>query len=93
MNPATASMLLKRSIECGCAPPKIGDECGGDRLRRSARRLCQRERDVGRKVAEVGASRGLERDGRRGYGVGLRDGECRGTPKCAQRIVAHREQA
>ena len=62
MNPATASIAANCAATCRRRVAQALDQIGGDVVRRAARGLGERERDVGREIAELGTARRFERD-------------------------------
>ena len=87
MKPPTASMLAKTFGQLGIARVDYADDGLCDLLRRVARALGQRERDVGREVAKLGTARRLERNGRGLSRIRLGNGRRSGVGKGTQRAV------
>ncbi len=90
MNPATGSMLANVFETSGSRRSDLAGEIRGDGLRRAPQGLCQRECDVRREVAELGAARRFKGDRRsaglrKAGGDGLTEQRCEGVQR---RIVS-----
>ncbi len=67
--PGYGTDVAERTVEIGHVANELADEIRRDVLRRAARGLSERERDIGREVPELGAARRLERNGGRRHGI------------------------